>query len=98
MQKNIAIVMGGYSSEYNISLQSGNVVYANIDIQNTKDTEFIFSKKNGFILLMMEVKFQLTVMIFQLLLMVNTSYLMVFLTQFMAVLEKMVICKPTLHY
>lgn len=36
MQKNIAIVMGGYSSEYNISLQSGNVVYANLDIQKYK--------------------------------------------------------------
>jgi D-alanine-D-alanine ligase len=29
--KNIAIIMGGYSSEYKISLISGNVVYQNID-------------------------------------------------------------------
>ena len=31
MKKNIAIVMGGYSSEWEISLKSGNVVYANLD-------------------------------------------------------------------
>ncbi|MCW2121047.1 D-alanine--D-alanine ligase [Flavobacterium sp. 7A] len=29
--KNIAIIMGGYSSEYKISLISGNVVYQNLD-------------------------------------------------------------------
>ncbi|WP_281847932.1 D-alanine--D-alanine ligase [Olleya namhaensis] len=34
MKKNIAIIMGGYSSEYKISLNSGNVVYQNLD--NTK--------------------------------------------------------------
>ncbi|MCQ0113083.1 D-alanine--D-alanine ligase [Zhouia amylolytica] len=31
MQKNIAIIMGGYSSEYIISLQSGDVVYNYLD-------------------------------------------------------------------
>ncbi len=31
MKKNIAIIMGGYSSEYKISLTSGNVVYQNLD-------------------------------------------------------------------
>ncbi len=31
MKKNIAIIMGGYSSEYNISLKSGNVVYKYTD-------------------------------------------------------------------
>lgn len=29
--KNIAIIMGGYSSEYQVSLKSGNVVYKNLD-------------------------------------------------------------------
>ena len=29
--KNVAIIMGGYSSEYKISLTSGNVVFNNID-------------------------------------------------------------------
>ena len=29
--KKIAIIMGGYSSEYKISLTSGNVVYQNLD-------------------------------------------------------------------
>ena len=31
MKKNIAIIMGGYSSEVEISLQSGNVVYKHLD-------------------------------------------------------------------
>ena len=31
MKKNIAIIMGGYSSEADISVQSGNVVYNNLD-------------------------------------------------------------------
>ncbi len=31
MKKNIAIIMGGYSSEANISILSGNVVYNNLD-------------------------------------------------------------------
>ena len=31
MKKNIAIIMGGYSSEANISILSGNVVYDNLD-------------------------------------------------------------------
>ncbi len=31
MKKNIAIIMGGYSSEYKISLKSGNVVYQYLD-------------------------------------------------------------------
>lgn len=34
MKKNIAIIMGGYSSEYEISLKSGQVVYESLD--NTK--------------------------------------------------------------
>jgi D-alanine-D-alanine ligase len=31
MKKNIAIIMGGYSSEYQISLKSGNVVFDTLD-------------------------------------------------------------------
>ncbi|MDT0557114.1 D-alanine--D-alanine ligase [Ichthyenterobacterium sp. W332] len=31
MKKNIAIIMGGYSSEFKISLKSGNVVYETLD-------------------------------------------------------------------
>lgn len=31
MKKNVAIAMGGYSSEYRISINSGNVVYKNLD-------------------------------------------------------------------
>ena len=46
MKKNIAIIMGGYSSEYEISLKSGNVVYESLD--NTKYNLFrvhIFKNK-----------------------------------------------------
>ncbi|MFC2109434.1 D-alanine--D-alanine ligase [Bacteroidota bacterium] len=34
MKKNIAVIMGGYSSEYEISIKSGNVVYKHIDKNN----------------------------------------------------------------
>lgn len=33
MKKNIAIIMGGYSSEVDISILSGNVVFANLDAE-----------------------------------------------------------------
>ncbi len=36
MMKNIAIIMGGYSSEYQISLKSGNVVYETLDASKYK--------------------------------------------------------------
>ena len=38
MKKNIAIIMGGYSSEYEISLKSGNVVYETL--KTTKYTPY----------------------------------------------------------
>ncbi|WP_445955872.1 D-alanine--D-alanine ligase [Yeosuana sp.] len=38
MKKNIAIIMGGYSSEYEISLKSGNVVFETLD--QTKYTPY----------------------------------------------------------
>jgi D-alanine-D-alanine ligase len=44
--------MGGYSSEYKISLISGNVVYQFLDkTKNTTVSKFIFSKRNGFMLI-----------------------------------------------
>ena len=36
MKKNIAIIMGGFSSEYEISLKSGNVVYETLDKEKYK--------------------------------------------------------------
>ena len=46
MTKNIAILMGGYSSEYPISINSGNVVYE--AIKNTYNCyRVIIRKKNG---------------------------------------------------
>ncbi|MUU79721.1 D-alanine--D-alanine ligase [Winogradskyella endarachnes] len=50
MKKNIAIIMGGYSSEYKISLKSGNVVYNTLD--KTKYNAFrihIFKEKWVFV-------------------------------------------------
>jgi D-alanine-D-alanine ligase len=44
--KNIAIIMGGYSSEYQISLKSGNVVYQNLDQSKYKGYRIhIFKEK-----------------------------------------------------
>ncbi|NQX84534.1 MAG: D-alanine--D-alanine ligase [Flavobacteriaceae bacterium] len=36
MKKNIAIIMGGYSSEYHISIKSGNVVHSTLDATKYK--------------------------------------------------------------
>jgi len=48
MKKNIAILMGGYSSENEISIKSGNVVYQNLD--TTKYNLFrIFILKNKWV-------------------------------------------------
>ncbi len=46
MKKNIAIIMGGYSSEVDISLMSGKVVYQNIskDIYNTYNIHILKKK------------------------------------------------------
>lgn len=46
MKKNIAIIMGGYSSEVDISLKSGKVVYQNIskDIYNTYNIHILKNK------------------------------------------------------
>ncbi len=54
MKKNIAILMGGYSSEFGISIQSGNVVYKHLDkdlyqpykIHITKEAWFYVDDKN----------------------------------------------------
>ncbi|WP_136667032.1 D-alanine--D-alanine ligase [Flavobacterium sp. H122] len=44
--KNIAIIMGGYSSEYQISLKSGNVVYQNLDASKYKGYRIhVFTEK-----------------------------------------------------
>ncbi len=46
MKKNIAIIMGGYSSEFEISLKSGNVVYQHIskNIYNTYKIQILKNK------------------------------------------------------
>ena len=56
MKKNIAILMGGYSSEYAVSIKSGEVVYENLKkeinlnlfkIYITKNKWYYFSKKTN---------------------------------------------------
>ena len=50
MKKNIAIIMGGYSSEVEISLKSGNVVYKHLD--NTKYNSYrVHILQSGWIVL-----------------------------------------------
>ncbi|MDY8134217.1 D-alanine--D-alanine ligase [Aquimarina sp. 2201CG5-10] len=46
MKKNIAILMGGYSSEFDISIQSGNVVYKHLD-RDLYEPYRIHITKNG---------------------------------------------------
>ena len=54
MKKNVAVLMGGYSSEYEISMKSGQVVYNNLDkdlykvyrIVITKDKWYYLDNKN----------------------------------------------------
>ncbi|UCD60169.1 MAG: D-alanine--D-alanine ligase [Flavobacteriaceae bacterium] len=43
MKKNIAIIMGGYSSEYKISIKSGNVVFNYLDKKKFKAYRIIIS-------------------------------------------------------
>ena len=44
MKKNIAIIMGGYSSEFDISIKSGNVVYKYLDKQKFNVYRILISK------------------------------------------------------
>ena len=45
MKQNIAIIMGGYSSEYDISIKSGNVVFNHLDGKKFNKYRIIISKK-----------------------------------------------------
>ena len=45
MKKNIAIIMGGYSNEYKISIKSGNVVFKYLDKQKFNVYRIIISKE-----------------------------------------------------
>ena len=45
MKKNIAIIMGGYSSEYKISIKSGNVVYKHLDKEKFNAYRIVISKE-----------------------------------------------------
>jgi D-alanine-D-alanine ligase len=45
MKKNIAIIMGGHSSEYNISIKSGNVVHKFLDAQKYNTYRIVISRE-----------------------------------------------------
>ncbi|WGK63846.1 D-alanine--D-alanine ligase [Croceiramulus getboli] len=47
-RKNIAIVMGGYSNEYDISLRSGNVVYQHLDRSRYNPYRVLISKEGWY--------------------------------------------------
>ncbi|UJH68093.1 D-alanine--D-alanine ligase [Allomuricauda sp. SCSIO 65647] len=44
-KKNIAIIMGGYSSEYNISIKSGNVVFKHLDAEKYNTFRLVITKE-----------------------------------------------------
>ncbi|WP_108424181.1 D-alanine--D-alanine ligase [Flagellimonas amoyensis] len=45
MKKNIAIIMGGHSSEYNISIKSGNVVHKFLDTQKYNTYRIVINRE-----------------------------------------------------
>ncbi|MGX1930802.1 D-alanine--D-alanine ligase [Flagellimonas sp. 2504JD4-2] len=50
MKKNIAIIMGGYSSEYDISIKSGNVVNKYLDREKYNPYRIVITKEKWFYL------------------------------------------------
>ncbi|HER41038.1 MAG TPA: D-alanine--D-alanine ligase, partial [Salinimicrobium catena] len=50
MKKNVAIAMGGYSSEYRISINSGNVVYKNLDREKYNPYRVHILQKEWFVI------------------------------------------------
>lgn len=50
MKKSIAIIMGGYSSEFEISLKSGNIVYENLDRSLYDGFRVIISKEGWYVI------------------------------------------------
>ncbi|GLU42422.1 D-alanine--D-alanine ligase [Allomuricauda sp. NBRC 101325] len=50
MKKNVAIIMGGYSSEYSISIKSGNVVFKYLDRSKYNPYRVIITKEKWYYL------------------------------------------------
>lgn len=50
MKPNIAVIMGGYSSEYNISMISGNVVYNHINTDKYTPYKVVITKEDWILL------------------------------------------------
>ncbi|PCE63486.1 D-alanine--D-alanine ligase [Sediminicola luteus] len=51
MKKNVAIIMGGYSTEYDISIKSGSVVYQYLDRNSYNPYKVIIAKEAWYVLL-----------------------------------------------
>ncbi|MEN8788992.1 MAG: D-alanine--D-alanine ligase [Flavobacteriaceae bacterium] len=50
MKKNIAIIMGGFSSEFDISIKSGNVVFEHLDKSAYKAYRIVITRNNWYML------------------------------------------------
>lgn len=50
MKKNIAIIMGGYSSEINISITSGNIVYKHLNKEKYNSFRVLILKEKWVVL------------------------------------------------
>ncbi|GAA4844038.1 D-alanine--D-alanine ligase [Algivirga pacifica] len=59
MKKNVAVVMGGYSSEYVISMQSGNVIYNHVDREKFTPYRVVIERKSWYVLLEDETKIEI---------------------------------------
>lgn len=56
MKKNIAIAMGGYAEEHDISIKSGNIVYKHLSQEKYNTYRVVFDKKEWFCLLNNDIK------------------------------------------
>ena len=93
MKKNIAIIMGGYSSEYEISLKSGQVVFETLDASKYNAYKVHIFKNKWVYVDANDNEYPIDKNDFSVTVNGNKQLLIVFLTPFMVLLEKMVICK-----
>ena len=59
MKKNVAILMGGFSKEFDISLKSGNVIFENIDKSKFSPYKVIIKKDLWYYLSQEGIKFKI---------------------------------------
>ena len=58
MKTNIAIIMGGYSSEYGISMKSGNVVYQHLNKDRFQSYRVVITKERWYMLDEQDVEYE----------------------------------------